>query len=456
MTNERGFSIISGALIISIMLGLLTIWLALLAIQKEDTVIFNAHLTAKEVAKVGLLRTQVLLSQDRNWSDNTGVVFSENFNGGTYQTIVSNASEHAATITYESSLGDSVFAGSLDVLRSVNSAFDLAVTTANAQLSLLNTHSVVSNISVVNTSSSNAVSISGLYVTWHPQDPNASLVNVSLGGQSVFSGTALSGSFIDISDFILNPLQSQPLSLEVDFDLTGDLLSIYFVLGDTSIKQAGFNQFEQLGVGKARADSFAGINIKHKNEGANPYLVVDRPNQTKTFIRFSDADIENALNGGAIQSAIIRFTIYNTDNKWDHNGNYIGLYPLTMDWVEGNGADTLIGDAIAIQGSGSGMTWRLAVDLDISNNQNDPGIEWELGESQTSLGHPWTNTPTDMALITDNMVGTIEFDVTNDLSDMAVNNYGWLIKLEDYSSGGEVIFYSKEGAVAPELIITYE
>jgi hypothetical protein len=69
----------------------------------------------------------------------------------------------------------------------------------------------------------------------------------------------------------------------------------------------------------------------------------------------------------------------------------------------------------------------------------------------------WSTTVVDSATITNNQTGVVEFDVTDEVRDIAQGSphFGWIIKRTSESTSGSVNFGSRESGTPPELVITY-
>jgi hypothetical protein len=142
-------------------------------------------------------------------------------------------------------------------------------------------------------------------------------------------------------------------------------------------------------------------------------------------------------------------------NGWPGaTGGAISAYKLRDGyerWEQGNGA------------SGSGVTANCVLDLNIANTANDcdDGISWSRGNNHggADLNGPARSGPTITNSLTDGTV--IEFDVTADVQGALDGTYVSFFLRKTSSGGGNIEFYSNEGAIAvgngafaPTLIIT--
>ena len=81
---------------------------------------------------------------------------------------------------------------------------------------------------------------------------------------------------------------------------------------------------------------------------------------------------------------------------------------------------------------------------------------WEMGKPNQTTLHPWAATPTSSALITNGLIGRVEWDVTADIQDVltsAADNYGWIVKKANEGQPGRVDFASRESGHGPRLFI---
>ncbi|MGI0077175.1 MAG: DNRLRE domain-containing protein, partial [Nitrosopumilaceae archaeon] len=196
-------------------------------------------------------------------------------------------------------------------------------------------------------------------------------------------------------------------------------------------------------------DSFLTQGNAKENEGINPILRIISSDKNRPIIAFDQNRIDIAAVDETLQSATLRVYITDNGNNWGPDGRNIAVHRILEDWIEGNGWNT----GNNISGNGTGTTWNCAIDSDISNNQDDCGVQWGGGNINS--------TATDIVLITNNMVNQfIEFDVTSDIQQFlgdTVTNHGWMIKKADEAKNGSLEFASKEsGQNIPELILVFE
>ena len=193
-------------------------------------------------------------------------------------------------------------------------------------------------------------------------------------------------------------------------------------------------------------DSFVQRLAANSNEGKSPNLpVMDGTN--RALIGFQETDIVQAATGKTLQNAKLRLFITNNGNNWGTNGRTIEAHKLLDDWTEGNGWN--LGNNI--RGTGSGVTWKCAIDGNVTNFKPDCVTKWNGGNFDPSISSS--------LLVNNTSSGWIEFDVTPDVNAFLLGtatNHGWIIKKTDETTLGLVIFASREAASnQPQLVLTF-
>ncbi|MEK6968500.1 MAG: Ig-like domain-containing protein, partial [Nanoarchaeota archaeon] len=181
----------------------------------------------------------------------------------------------------------------------------------------------------------------------------------------------------------------------------------------------------------ASADSFIRTGAKNFNEGGNQKLYLQKSGGSYVFINF---DINNSVRA-SITKAYLVLTITDSGKNWGA-GELVTAQRVNQSWVEGNGWIT--GKNPSLRGIGSGITWSCAIDTDISNNKADCKPTWDGGVVALPSAPG--------VLHTNSIKGEVKWDVTQDIRDGA--SYGWMIKIKNESANGDVIYYSREGALA--------
>jgi hypothetical protein len=204
----------------------------------------------------------------------------------------------------------------------------------------------------------------------------------------------------------------------------------------------------------AQADTHVRSGQDHHNYGAVPYLRIQSTGDNRSLVRFDQAALQTAIGSGTVLSAKLRLTIEDNGNNWGALGRTVDLHRLLTNWAEGNGTENN-------RGTGSGATWNCAIDSAIENqSKNCTGpTEWQMGQPNNPLVHPWAATASASQLITNQQSGTVEYDVTADVASFMSgqsSNYGWLIKKTIEGQNGMVSFGSRESANGPQLVVTYQ
>lgn len=200
----------------------------------------------------------------------------------------------------------------------------------------------------------------------------------------------------------------------------------------------------------AEKDSFLRSGNSNRNEGANPRLVVRATGSNRAVMSFdlSSLDTQN------VTSAKLILTVAENHSNWGSEGRPVDAYPLLEEFEEGNGKRLGVPSSESTRGTGQGITWKCAVDEDISNKKPDCANEWD-GAEAGALG-----AMSDSVIHTNDLQSydEIEWDVTLDVQN---GHASWLLKKPN-SMTGRVNYYSREGAdeegdpsLAPRLILNF-
>jgi hypothetical protein len=183
------------------------------------------------------------------------------------------------------------------------------------------------------------------------------------------------------------------------------------------------------------------------NFGANSTLLVSQVSHRRTLVSFDLEPYETKH----VSNAILRLYITTNGNNWGGiNANRgIESHKMLSDWKEGNGVSRIN------HGSGSGVTWNCAVDINITNQATNCNPTWNGG-----IFSGITNSK----IIKNPMVNQwIEFNVTTDVNSFLDgnpnDNFGWIIKKADETNSGRIGFASKENSnssLAPQLVLTFK
>jgi VCBS repeat protein len=195
----------------------------------------------------------------------------------------------------------------------------------------------------------------------------------------------------------------------------------------------------------AIADSFLRQGAPDTNEGANDSLRIQSSGKNRVLVRF---DL-SGVGTGRLRRATLVLTIGQLTDNWGSSGRPISAHRLFDPWIEGNGW-TVGGNT---RGSGFGVTWDCASDLEIANQAPDCPLQWAGGRFAASTGAAVVHTI--------GLSGTVSWDVTGDI--LAGAAYGWLIKKDEEGQAGKVEYVSREGALAagmpawaPRLVLEFE
>jgi hypothetical protein len=189
------------------------------------------------------------------------------------------------------------------------------------------------------------------------------------------------------------------------------------------------------------ADTYLRSGGDNTNEGAASFLRVQASGNNRALVAIDEAALEDLVGDGEVLSAHLELDIVENAENWGTDGRTVDAHRLTSAWVEGNGfvAEHRPSD----RGTGAGATWECAIDGDVANHRQDCDgpTAWEMGKNNEPELHPWDPDATDTVLITKGLLGTVSFDVTNDVADFldgAEPNHGWIIKKTDEGANGKV------------------
>lgn len=204
---------------------------------------------------------------------------------------------------------------------------------------------------------------------------------------------------------------------------------------------------------QASADTVLRLEAPHTNEGANPRLRVSVDPVARVVVQFDPSAIEAALPGAV--SIHLALDIANNCNNWGQGDDRtVSVLPLFERFTEGNGMQTGLPGAAALRGTGPGATWYTSEDLDVSNGTAESMREpWDGGSRRIG-------TPEVQALHVNEMIGTVEWDVTTPVRN---GISAFLVKVtdedgpgvppalgEDPGFGGTVEYWSIQAGPAPD------
>lgn len=204
------------------------------------------------------------------------------------------------------------------------------------------------------------------------------------------------------------------------------------------------------------ADTYVRNGADNTNEGASTFMRVRSSGQNRALVRFDQAAIQAAVNGGTLVSAKLRMTITDNGENWGPSGRTVDAHRVTASWAEGNGWTD--GNSPPNRGTGAGATWACASDSNIANQSKDcsGSTEWEMGQPNQPQLHPWVQAATGTVTITSGQSGVVEWDVTADVAAFvsgSAQNHGWLIRKTEEGQNGLVHFGARESGSPPQLVI---
>lgn len=211
---------------------------------------------------------------------------------------------------------------------------------------------------------------------------------------------------------------------------------------------------------QASADTYLRSGAPNTNEGSSSFLRLRASGDNRALVRFDQTALQAAAQDRWLVSARLELTITHNANNWGPSGRTISVYRLTSPWEEGNGF--VDQGSPPNRGAGSGATWECAVDANIANQARDcsGSTQWEMGKPNQPGLHPWVEPATASVLITNDLTGTISFDVTDNVDAFlseASENFGWIVKKDVEGDPGLVEFASREsGSSGPRLILEFD
>jgi hypothetical protein len=186
------------------------------------------------------------------------------------------------------------------------------------------------------------------------------------------------------------------------------------------------------------ADTFLTAKAPDKEHGRAARLRVAKSGPSRALVSFDLSPLAAALgpagSGGQLVSAQLEMSIAANANNWGAAGRTVGAYAVTVPWSEG------------------AATWDCPADTNLDNSLPDCAVAWN--------GGTFAGSATATALMTRNLAGTVDFDVTADVGAMLAGaaNDGWLIKKTDETMSGRVDFVSREAGAgtAAQLVVAFQ
>jgi hypothetical protein len=197
----------------------------------------------------------------------------------------------------------------------------------------------------------------------------------------------------------------------------------------------------------ADADAFLRSGAANTNEGGNPLLRIQAGGSNRAIVWFDQQKInEQVPAGDLLIKAELKVTTADNANNWGKNGDRtIGVHRLLEAWAEGDGINSEVPSRFRNRGAGPGVTWNMAIDAEIANGKQDPGVPWVMAKKGPN---PWVPEPSGQSNIL-NSIGAdsiFTWDVTTDVIGFLQggDNMGWIIKKDDESKAGKILFCSRE------------
>ena len=207
------------------------------------------------------------------------------------------------------------------------------------------------------------------------------------------------------------------------------------------------------------ADSVIARSYPASNEGANPILSVGSGSGgfRRTLLAFDGDEIGDYLASHDLTSATLILTVAADGSPSPAVGQAIEARPLVSEFEEGNGRIATLARDQQDPGSGTGVTWRCALDSEIGDRHpNNCLVPWSSRKGGGDLAEGLT----EPVLVADGVSSVVRFDVTDDVLS---GFQSWAVKKVLEVGYGELLFHSSEGAadageprLAPRLVLQGE
>lgn len=184
----------------------------------------------------------------------------------------------------------------------------------------------------------------------------------------------------------------------------------------------------------AVADAYIRQGGSNQNQGQNSVLQIQQSGGNRALVRMDPLAITAAVGIGSLVSATLELYATSSGN-WGSAGRTVDLHRLTAGWTE------------------AGVTWNCAADTIPSNSQPNCAAQWAGGTFEPEAS--------DSVLHINTTSGYVQYNVTEDVRSFLAGtapNYGWLAKLADETSSGNVDYVSREGLSTrrPRLVLVVE
>ncbi len=182
------------------------------------------------------------------------------------------------------------------------------------------------------------------------------------------------------------------------------------------------------------ADTYVRQGAPNQNQGGESALRLRQSGKNRSLLRLDPGEVASLLAGTTVHSARLELFIADNGDNWGAAGRTVDLHPVTMPWSE------------------LGATWNCADDADPANQQPDCSPQWSGGGFDAE--------PAASLLVTNGLAGSMDLDVTAEVSAMAqaAGHDGWLLKKTDEGQSGRIEFVSREGALdeRPSVVVVFE
>ncbi|HLX07841.1 MAG TPA: DNRLRE domain-containing protein, partial [Thermoanaerobaculia bacterium] len=171
-----------------------------------------------------------------------------------------------------------------------------------------------------------------------------------------------------------------------------------------------------------------------KEHGRAAILRLAKSGPSRGLVQFDPAALAAALAGNQLLSAQLELTIAANGNNWGARGRTIGAYRLTTAWSE------------------AAATWDCPADTNLDNDRPDCAVPWNGGAFVPSA--------TATALVTRQLTGTVDLDITGDVAAFlaGATDAGWLLAKTDETQSGRLDFVSREASAgqAAQLVVVFQ
>lgn len=259
------------------------------------------------------------------------------------------------------------------------------------------------------------------------------------------SGVALSSLVVQVDGIAASCTPGASVATCVPATLTEGNHTITASLRDQTGNEATASRSFTLLVGSGRrgttfaavGDTYLRQGEPNQNFGGESVLRVRQAGRNRSLVRFDAAEIAQVVGQGTLVAAHLEMTIARNGRNWSPGGRTVDAHRLAANWTE------------------AGATWNCATDTNLSNILPNCPSQWSGGTFQAA--------PTASVLHTNDLSGTVSFDVTADVASLLNGtpnppSQGWLLKKREEGRSGLVDYASREAgaAAAPRLVVIFD